>query len=596
MKKITLYSSRPLWLFSVLLSLVSCSNLDKRDNDKNGAYGLHDYADRQLSRAMKSGHMVGLSAAIIDKNGVLWSRGFGYTNKKEKALTTEKTLYRVGSITKLFTATAILQLAEQGTLNLDDAVSQHLPDFSAHGCFDNKAITIAQLLTHQSGLPHSYESGFWSRDDWRQLSSSLSCDMMLYPPNTQIGYSNIGYTLLGQIIEKVSGERYERYISKYIFSPMGMQSAGFEFDGESDKVLLEKLSHSYTYTRKYAVEPTLRDIPAGGMYANVGALAKFAQHMLNYQALVAKGVFKQEASAEQIFSSHGLSNALNMDLKIGWSWFLKPSPLNDGSFIAEHSGSNKYHHSIIQLLPKQGIAVILLANSGSRDHLSEVADKLMHYASLGEKRNQAVIPDTEKYEMYSEDNYCSQEKIPGYYNSEIGLVKVVAKGKHFIAHVDGRKVKLRRAQQHGYFDPVIYLLGIFPLGKMVFGDLQLSLRCTDSYTYAAIKSNGQQFSMAYKVNSNQTSVLNDHWLGEYRLQGKQSSPLVMRVTREQGEFFVTLEKFPVFEHNRQYLLSGVDANQARVLYLDNQGPMLRFELQGNTQMANYQGFTFVKLD
>ena len=109
----------------------------------------------QVKAAMKKGDITGLSLAVVDNGGLLWSGNFGFADKNSQRTPTFKTLYRIGSITKLFTATAIAQLHERGLLDLHDPVSQHLPELKVAACFGGPDITIAQLLTHQSGLPQT---------------------------------------------------------------------------------------------------------------------------------------------------------------------------------------------------------------------------------------------------------------------------------------------------------------------------------------------------------------------------------------------------------------------------------------------------------
>ncbi len=161
---------------------------------------------------------------------------------------------------------------------MHDPVSQHLPELKVAACFGGPDITIAQLLTHQSGLPHSYEPNFWTGDDWHGVAANLTCDMVPYRPALIVSYSNIAYTLLGNIIEKVSGETCERYVQTQILGPLHIEAedALFESQGKlSEPRFAERIAYAYDMSGKEVAEPPLRDLPAGGIYATSAAVGKF---------------------------------------------------------------------------------------------------------------------------------------------------------------------------------------------------------------------------------------------------------------------------------------------------------------------------------
>jgi CubicO group peptidase (beta-lactamase class C family) len=549
----------------------------------------------QVNAAMNKGNITGLSLAVVDREGLLWSGNFGFADKVKQKTPTTNTLYRIGSITKLFTATAIIQLHERGLLNLYDPVSKYVPQFKVSACFDGKEITIAQLLTHQSGLPHSYEPDFWTGDDWRDVAADLSCDMVPYPPGLIVSYSNIGYTLLGHIVEKVSGESYHRYIQTHILKPLHIEddAALFELQGQlSDARLDERISHAYDLSGQETREPLLRDLPAGGMYANTTAVAQFLAYFLRGATDQDNGLFSKQETAAETLRPHGLENALTMDLKVGWGWFLRRSPDNDLDDIPQHNGSTKFHHGQVMLSPKRGLGIVLLANSGSRDELHALSQRLLtlvapqHESSTGRTAVKADSPAVE---------FCANEKIPGYYASELGLVKVQADGRDFTANTNELRLQLN-ATESNYFAPSYRLLGLLALGKSVFGDLQISLRCANNLIFATVKEKKEEFSIAYRVYADKQSQLGDKWLGRYKLSGVGNDSASLRIWREGDELFMETEHLPVSVDKRSFLLSALDVQRARVLYLnDKWGPLLSFSDSPQGMLASYQGFTFFKV-
>jgi|ERR1051325_4887196 CubicO group peptidase (beta-lactamase class C family) len=177
--------------------------------------------DQLISVYNKYGHFNG-SALVADRGSVIYEKGFGWADLEWSIPNTPNTKFRLGSITKQFTATLILQLAEQGKLKLDGKLIDYLPDYRKD---TGGRVTIHNLLTHTSGIP-SYTSlpGFFQNvsrnpfavDDFIKKYASGDLE---FEPGTKFVYSNSGYFLLGAIIEKITGKPYEQVLKENIFDP-----------------------------------------------------------------------------------------------------------------------------------------------------------------------------------------------------------------------------------------------------------------------------------------------------------------------------------------------------------------------------------------
>lgn len=139
--------------------------MDKRSSTQLTKYcELKEKLSSIISAEMKRHKITGVSIAVNDDGKTVWSEGFGYSDKEERIAATPHTVYRIGSITKVFTATAIMQLVEHGLLDLDKPVSDYLPEFTINTRFtQSKSITIRDLMTHHSGLPSDNLNGFYTR-------------------------------------------------------------------------------------------------------------------------------------------------------------------------------------------------------------------------------------------------------------------------------------------------------------------------------------------------------------------------------------------------------------------------------------------------
>jgi D-alanyl-D-alanine carboxypeptidase len=168
------------------------------------------------------------SVLIASGGRVLLSKGYGMANREWSIPNTPRTKFRLGSVTKQFTATAIMQLETKGALSVDDPISRYVPDSPPSW----KDITIQNLLTHTSGI-HDYTAPphpLKMRDPLApaELVVRLESPPLDFPPGTKFNYSNSGYAVLGYIIEKISGQTYESYIKQHIFEPAGMDSSGYD--------------------------------------------------------------------------------------------------------------------------------------------------------------------------------------------------------------------------------------------------------------------------------------------------------------------------------------------------------------------------------
>jgi CubicO group peptidase (beta-lactamase class C family) len=172
----------------------------------------------------------GMSVIAVDDQEVLWSGAFGMANVEDQVKATPSTLYSICSISKLFTSVAIMRLYEEGKLRLDDEIGDLLPWFDLKQQFpDSWPITIRSLLTHSSGLPRESNHPYWTGPDFPfpesdSIKSGLQLQETLYASSTIFQYSNLGMTLLGEVVEVASGMPYEEYIKLNILDPLDLQN------------------------------------------------------------------------------------------------------------------------------------------------------------------------------------------------------------------------------------------------------------------------------------------------------------------------------------------------------------------------------------
>ena len=224
--------------------------------------------DAIVEEEMKNNKLPGVSVAIVADQSVIWAKGFGYANVTTKETMTTDTIFAVGSITKLITATMLMQLRDSGKINLDDPVHKHLPALKLQSTGKNgRPITIRQIASHTAGLPREISFEGWHTLEFPTTDKFLEemKDMTtIFPPLSRYKYSNLGYTILGQVLSLVAGVPFKDYVLDNILKPLGMNRSGFDV-----AQLPVGLAAGYTV---FGNEP-IEKVP----YLNFGAMAPAGQ-------------------------------------------------------------------------------------------------------------------------------------------------------------------------------------------------------------------------------------------------------------------------------------------------------------------------------
>jgi D-alanyl-D-alanine carboxypeptidase len=220
------------WQFSLILVLV-LSGCGPRPSETSTTavetdIDLGARMDSAAADALREIRSAGFSVAVVRRGQPVLAKGYGYANLAERVPASAGTIYRLASITKQFTAAAILHLAEGGRLSLEDPISEYLPDYPAHG----RRITIRNLLSHTSGisdvtvLPILEESGGigYTRD---QIIDRVASQPLDFEPGTGHSYSNVGFMLAGVVIERVTGTSYADYLTSEVLRPLGLDQTSF---------------------------------------------------------------------------------------------------------------------------------------------------------------------------------------------------------------------------------------------------------------------------------------------------------------------------------------------------------------------------------
>lgn len=264
-----------------LLLIIAAAQLSGADTKPSRDQAL-DLARRWVDGQRTYEQIPGLSLAIVNDQSVLWSGGFGLADPAAKTPATADTLYSICSVSKLFTSIGVMQLRDEGKLDLDDPVARHLPWFKLQPAEGGGEVTVRGILTHSAGLPRESEFPYWTGEfefpTREQIRERLSSQKALYAPETYFQYSNLGLTLAGEIITAVAGKPFDVQVRQRILEPLGLRNTFPEMP-EAEKGKRLALGHSALRrdgTRRALPFFTTRGVaPAAGFASTASDLARF---------------------------------------------------------------------------------------------------------------------------------------------------------------------------------------------------------------------------------------------------------------------------------------------------------------------------------
>lgn len=331
-----------------------------------------DYADVAqvirtfIAQQMTEKQLPAVSIAVVDDQQIVWAQGFGFADPKAKIPATAETVYRIGSVSKLFTDIGIMQLVERGTLNLDAPVRNYISDFHPKNPF-GMPITLRQLMSHQSGLLREPPVGNYFETDepsLKQTVLSLNETELVYPPGTHVKYSNAAIGAVGYVLEEKNGQPFARYLKTAVLAPLGMEHSSFE----PEPALVRNLAKAemWTYDGRVFEAPTfqLGMAPAGSMYSTVTDLGRFVMAMLAHGQGERGRVLKPE-TLDQMWQPQ-LPNSSGTGFGLGF----RITDLDHHRMIG-HGGAIYGFATSLEMLPDDKLGVIVVASKDVANGVTE---------------------------------------------------------------------------------------------------------------------------------------------------------------------------------------------------------------------------------
>lgn len=505
-----------------------------------GALQAQDLAaafDAILQKQFKSGEPG--CAALVARNGkIVYHKAHGMADLENNVPMRTDHVFRIGSVTKQFTAVAILQLAEAGKLSLQDDLTKYIPDYPTGG----KTITIEHLLTHTSGIQSYTDMPEWDamvrRKDFtlEALIDFFKNKPMLFDPGTKWRYNNSGYILLGYIIEKASGMSYAQYVEEKLFKPAGMRHSYYD-----DPVrLIPNRARGYQNLQEGSFGNT--EYLSMTQPHAAGSLASTVEDLYNWNQALFAGKLVSKEWLKKAHTPYRLADG--SDTRYGYGWSLGAL---QGSPTIEHGGSINGFQSILTYLPQEDLCVVVLSNNENNEPM-DAASRLAGVA-IGKPYDFKPIPITvDEMNAYT-----------GVYENEQGQQRIIfiENGRLTSKRVSGGQYPLVCfAPDRFYFENSLTTAEFVrekPGGKVVQVDV------SDRYSAKNVwKRTNKPIPEAPK-SVTLTEAQIQHLLGDYEL----APGFVLTFSYKNGQMFIQATGQPAFEifpaSETKFFMKVVDA-------------------------------------
>ncbi len=593
-------SVRKFAFFSILAFVLgACATPpQKPDQITRGDYSsTESYISQLIEMKMKDRDITGLSIALVDDQKVVWAQGFGYADVANKIPASAETVYRLGSISKVFTAMAIMQLAEKHELDIDQPLKTYLPEFSVRSRFlDSGPITPRNLMTHHSGLPANYAAGMWTMNPYSftAVLPAIKGEYVAYPPNTVFAYSNLGVTLLGNVIERVSRDNYADYMNDHLLQPMGMRHSSFT--AKPDVALMSK-----AYDKgKEVVETPLRDIPAGGLNSNVEDMGHFMEMLFAVGKSGNHQIIRPDTLTEMLRpQNEGV--VLDQNFRVGLGWTLGGLggiDLQNAGLVAHHSGRTQNFMSQMVILPQHKLGVIVLSNSASAVQVvSDIATqtlKLALEAKIG-------IKQPEKEKIVLDPTPIPSEMVKEYsgdYATMVGVAKIEGDSAGLSARAMGQTFQLVH-RTDGKFGLRYLALGFISIDLGDLGDIGFTRTTRAGQEILVGSTNHQAMLMGERIHP---VAISQKWLarvGDYRIVNGEINPMVpekVTLQLEDGLLMTTTEYADPAKQSRMIILPVSDSEAVIAGLGSGMGETIRMEDSASGETGWFEGLEFKKVE
>ncbi|MCJ7471491.1 MAG: beta-lactamase family protein [Actinobacteria bacterium] len=412
-----------------------------------------EYVDYQVNKLMKKYDLPSVMVALLDDQEVIYEQAYGFSNIEKKIPATLDTVYKIGSITKLFTGIEIMRMSEEGLIDLDAPINQYLPDFFIKSRFlSSGPITIRSILAHRSGLPRNDNllQWYWEAHPniFAAMTNSLADSYQAFPVGYRYKYSNIGYNILGRIIEVMreieppseeSAGGWPYYMRDEILLPIGMDNTGFGSDqllyGRDSELNVAMGYYNENGKNKPYNQFDIINLASGNMQSTMKDMIAFAQYILRIGETDEDQIIRKDTLWSMFEEQYTKPRDPNTN---GLAWLTDKKQL--GELVVFHDGTNQGVISMIALMPERDLGLIVFSNS---DRFEEVkAQFTFDVLKLMRETKYGIEPKQEEPVKKVEISRDILEKYAGKYVINGEIIEIILDGNTAKAIYQGQKISM----------------------------------------------------------------------------------------------------------------------------------------------------------
>ena len=418
-----------LLLLLVCLPSISCLQVENEGSKNtlaNEYEGLAEYLEKRIHKVVKKHHLPSIGIVLVKDDKIIYRSAKGLANIEKNIEINESTFFKVYSVAKVFTALEIFREVEAGLINLDDPMTNSLPDFSIKSRFnETQPVTIRNILAHRSGLPRnecvSYSQPNNPLRTLEKFEQSCHDCFLSFPPETRYKYSNLGYDLLGRVIEETRDEGFARYMDINVLPLLGMAESTFRVENIAGSSIIAT-GYEYYKGKYYPIDQTknISSVPSGNLYSNLHDLQAFL-----FKILSNNGVFQKKETLNMMFRDHYSREVDPETMGLGW----KTCNIKNTEFMAWHDGGpDDGTGTLIAILPERKIGLVMVSNctafggNVSAPLAVDIFNKMI-------EKDEATTPSTKKNVKRIKMDQGELKQLAGNY-AAFGQIMTVTSKKH----------------------------------------------------------------------------------------------------------------------------------------------------------------------
>ncbi len=498
--------------FLILLLIFSC----KPQNESTLIDPFYQEVVNKLEDAIayeiSSKDLNALSMVLVVGEEIIWNKSFGFKDEAKTIKADENIVYRVGSVSKLFTDIAIMQKVEKGELDLDAPIPTYLPEFSLNSS-SKTPITLRMLTSHRSGMLREPKIGNYfdaQNDNLKETVNSIINSRQIYEPGTQVKYSNAGIGVVGYVLEKMYNQPYVSYMSENVLDKIGMTKSAFNLNDNISSNLAEATMWSYDGRIFKAPTFQLGMSPAGSLYAPMNDLGLFLISLFKGGVGV-EGRYISEKTLYEMWSPQFGGTKTD-----GYGIGFRLGDFNGHQKVG-HGGAIYGFSTQLSAVPELKLGV---ACASSVDITNSITGRLSQYALdlLFAANNDQELPNYNKTEPVSIEQ---QNLLAGYYQSDKGAFEIIRKKDKLILNGDKSELELRQSES-----------GIISDGRSNYGSLNLIVN------EGSVVINGTEYIKSSPPTKSDYPADWNNLIGEYG-----DDHIILYIYEKEGDLFALIEWF-----------------------------------------------------